>query len=79
MSRSWWRQQGSNLRPSECKSDALPAELCPHAKTGIANLTTRMTSQVEALKKKILAQNKGKMGRKHGRQMTTWRNLAKVE
>ena len=30
----WWRQQGSNLRPSECKSDALPAELCPRNSRG---------------------------------------------
>ena len=47
----WWRHQGSNLRPSECKSDALPAELCPHTKTGIANLTPGPTSQAEATKK----------------------------
>ena len=25
----WWRHAGSNRRPSECKSDALPTELCP--------------------------------------------------
>ena len=25
----WWRLQGSNLRPSACKADALPAELNP--------------------------------------------------
>ena len=24
----WWEQQGSNLWPSACKADALPAELC---------------------------------------------------
>ena len=24
----WWKQQGSNLWPSACKADALPAELC---------------------------------------------------
>ncbi len=23
----WWAVQGSNLRPSACKADALPAEL----------------------------------------------------
>ena len=28
----WWRRQGLNLRPSECKSGALPAELRPHYK-----------------------------------------------
>ena len=32
--KTWWRQQGSNLRPSECKSDALPTELCPRSGTG---------------------------------------------
>ena len=26
-SRGWWALQGSNLRPSPCKGDALPAEL----------------------------------------------------
>ena len=26
-SNSWWVLQGSNLRPSPCKGDALPAEL----------------------------------------------------
>jgi polar amino acid transport system substrate-binding protein len=26
---SWWRQAGSNRRPSDCEPDALPAELCP--------------------------------------------------
>ena len=26
----WWEQQGSNLWPSACKADALPAELCSH-------------------------------------------------
>ena len=26
----WWKQQGSNLWPSACKADALPAELCFH-------------------------------------------------
>ena len=26
----WWGQQGSNLWPSACKADALPAELCSH-------------------------------------------------
>ena len=26
----WWAQQGSNLWPSACKADALPAELCAH-------------------------------------------------
>ena len=25
----WWRQAGSNRRPSDCEPDALPAELCP--------------------------------------------------
>ena len=25
----WWRWTGSNRRPSECKSDALPTELHP--------------------------------------------------
>ena len=25
--RDWWVVQGSNLRPSPCKGDALPAEL----------------------------------------------------
>ena len=25
----WWRQGGSNSRPSDCEPDALPAELCP--------------------------------------------------
>ncbi len=34
---SWWRQQGSNLRPSECKSDALPAELCPQQTERVAS------------------------------------------
>ena len=24
----WWKQTGSNRRPSACKADALPAELC---------------------------------------------------
>ena len=28
----WWRLQGSNLRPSACKADALPAELNPRFK-----------------------------------------------
>jgi hypothetical protein len=28
----WWRLQESNLRPSECKSDALPTELNPQSK-----------------------------------------------
>ena len=28
----WWSWQGSNLRPSECKSDALPTELQPQYK-----------------------------------------------
>ena len=27
---AWWEQQGSNLWPSACKADALPAELCSH-------------------------------------------------
>ena len=26
----WWRIQGSNLLPPECKSGALPDELIPH-------------------------------------------------
>ena len=26
-SKTWWVLQGSNLRPSPCKGDALPAEL----------------------------------------------------
>ena len=26
----WWRQPESNRRPSACKADALPTELCPH-------------------------------------------------
>jgi hypothetical protein len=30
---SWWRQQESNLRPLECKSSALPTELCPQQKS----------------------------------------------
>ena len=29
-SSSWWRQQNSNLWPSACEADALPAELCLH-------------------------------------------------
>ena len=28
---SWWRQQNSNLWPSACEADALPAELCLHS------------------------------------------------
>ncbi len=35
----WWRQQGSNLRPSECKSDALPAELCPQYVFAVGSLS----------------------------------------
>ena len=27
---NWWSQTGSNRRPPECKSGALPAELWPH-------------------------------------------------
>ena len=26
----WWRHADSNRRPSACKADALPTELCPH-------------------------------------------------
>ena len=33
--RYWWSQTGSNRRPPECKSGALPAELWPH--TGAAH------------------------------------------
>ena len=29
----WWRQAGSNRRPSDCEPDALPAELCPQGRT----------------------------------------------
>ena len=29
---SWWSQAGSNRRPLECHSSALPAELWPHKK-----------------------------------------------
>lgn len=29
-SQGWWRQSDSNRRPSACKADALPTELCPH-------------------------------------------------
>lgn len=28
----WWRQSGSNRRPFECHSNALPTALCPHLK-----------------------------------------------
>ena len=31
-SNSWWVLQGSNLRPSPCKGDALPAELSTQEK-----------------------------------------------
>ena len=26
---TWWRHADSNRRPSACKADALPTELCP--------------------------------------------------
>ncbi len=31
----WWSQAGSNRRPPECKSGALPAELWPHDVVGL--------------------------------------------
>ena len=30
LNEKWWRRGGSNSRPPECKSGALPAELRPH-------------------------------------------------
>ncbi len=42
---NWWRQQGSNLRPSECKSDALPAELCPHTNASLLFAESSSTVQ----------------------------------
>ena len=30
IAKRWWSQTGSNRRPPECKSGALPAELIPH-------------------------------------------------
>lgn len=30
MKRKWWSQSGSNRRPPECHSGALPTELWPH-------------------------------------------------
>ena len=32
----WWKQQGSNLWPSACKADALPAELCFHFSSSLS-------------------------------------------
>ena len=32
MSQTWWRIAGSNRRPPDCNSGALPAELWPHKK-----------------------------------------------
>ena len=46
----WWSWQGSNLRPSECKSDALPTELQPQNKflavdqVGLRGLEPRTSS-----------------------------------
>ena len=31
----WWSQAGSNRRPPECKSGALPSELWPHDVVGL--------------------------------------------
>src|SRR5690554_2515051 len=36
---NWWVVQGSNLRPSPCKGDALPAELTTREKVGGADGT----------------------------------------
>ena len=33
--RFWWSQAGSNRRPPECKSGALPAELWPQKVFGL--------------------------------------------
>ena len=33
----WWRIQGSNLLPPECKSGALPDELIPHVIVWLAH------------------------------------------
>lgn len=37
----WWRQPASNRRPSACKTDALPSELCPHEHGASAGQTRR--------------------------------------
>src|SRR5690554_501864 len=36
----WWSQTGSNRRPPECKSGALPAELWPHSEIAFARRTS---------------------------------------
>ena len=35
----WWKQQGSNLWPSACKADALPAELNFHLYESISSIS----------------------------------------
>src|SRR5690606_42072455 len=50
----WWVVQGSNLRPSPCKGDALPAELTTHfsflkrgrASCGTPGVTARYSKQL---------------------------------
>jgi hypothetical protein len=38
----WWAEQGSNLRPSACKADALPAELSARSRPeGIDSYTSQ--------------------------------------
>ena len=37
----WWVVQGSNLRPSPCKGDALPAELTTRENGGADGTRTR--------------------------------------
>ncbi len=32
---SWWARQGSNLRPSACKADALPLSYAPDTPEGV--------------------------------------------
>ena len=46
-SRMWWVLQGSNLRPSPCKGDALPAELS-------TRLSASRSAQLSSLLYRIL-------------------------
>lgn len=40
----WWSRTGSNRRPLECHSSALPTELRPHEWRGLRNIATLLAS-----------------------------------
>lgn len=51
----WWRQSGSNRRPFECHSNALPTALCPHLKFTFSLYRRAINLSREFVRRKIPA------------------------